>query len=467
MSFVNTSLIAPALTCALISITLQANGADFGTFEKPFSATSLWNSKPVAPVFDDFVIPTSKFFPAVQDGKYSTHCYLAKESDGPMIVKGTIGKKGIYDADAENFNEQITIPHWPSELLPAEGTDGHADIFDTTSGVIYSFWQLKKNEGEWRATHYGWMPMSGSGWGDPAHYHQGSRATGIASCAGIIRTYELYDRQDMYNHALAISLTDNALSHIPSYTYPATVSDGNTSMNTGLIPEGALLMLPPEFDTALLKTPELKKIANTLKVYGAYVVDKNYGTPYVIYAEIGSGLKMHKGIWDVMAAQELQSIRKNLRMVRSTDGWIDGNGQAFTPNKNLNILSMRGPWVPLNGKLVGKFFPTQQAVVFDKTETEIVQANYSPRSIPLIDWAKPEKGQRYTLKAITTGGAKLRFKLIDKQTNKITYDSRDLNNKDTVSFTWPSDDSSPILTATSGVGSTSSVSGLLIKETNK
>lgn len=467
MSFINTSLIAPVLSCALISITLQANSADFGTFDKPFSATSLWNSKPVAPVFDDFVIPTSKFFPAVQDGKYSTHCYLAKASDGPMIVKGTIGKKGIYDADAENFSEQITIPHWPSELLPAEGTDGHADIFDTTSGIIYSFWQLKKNEGMWRATHYGWMPLNGSGWGDPAHYHQGSRATGIASCAGIIRSFELYDGQDMYNHALALSLTDSALSDIPSYTYPATVSDGNTSMNTGLIPEGALLMLPPEFDTALLNTPELKKIANTLKVYGAYVVDKNYGTPYLIYAEIGSGLKMHKGIWDVRAAQELQKIRQSLRMVRSTSGWLDGNGQPFTPNKNLNLLSMRGPWVASNGKPLGKFVPSQQAVVFQKTDSPVIQSNYSDRSMPAIDWAKPQKGQRYTLKAMTTGGASLRFKIIDKETKKQVYDSRDLQNNESVTFEWPVDSFYPLVTVTSGVGDASSARGILLRATDK
>lgn len=467
MNLVKANFIAPFTFILLIMFSLQVNSSDFGSFERPFSASSLWNSRPVGPIFHDFVIPTSKFFPAVQDGKYSTHCYLSNTNDKPMIVKGSVGKRGVYDADSESFSDQITIPHWPSELLPAEGTDGHADIFDITAGVIYSFWQLKKVNNVWRATHYGWMPLNGSGWGDPAHYHQGSRATGVASCAGIIRIHELYDDKELYDHALAISLTDNGLSNVPSYTYPATVSDGNTSMNTGLIPEGALLMLPPGFDTTLLKTPELKKIANTLKIYGAYVVDKNYGTPFLIYAEIGSGLKMHKGIWDMNAAQELQNIRQNLRMVRSTSGWIDGNGNSFTPNKNLNLLSMRGPWLPLNGRPIGNFISTQQAVVFDKTETEIVQVNYSPRSIPLIDWAKPEKGQLYMLKAITTGGAKLRLKLVDKQSKKIIYDSRDLNDNDAVSFTWPSDDSSPVLTVTSGVGGTSSVRGLLLKVTNE
>lgn len=40
--------------------------AEFGSFEKPFTSSSLWYSKPIDPVFDSFVIPTSNYFPAIQ-----------------------------------------------------------------------------------------------------------------------------------------------------------------------------------------------------------------------------------------------------------------------------------------------------------------------------------------------------------------------------------------------------------------
>lgn len=453
-----------SLVCLPISFSIAA---EFNSFEKPFNANSLWNSRPVNPVFDDFVIPTSNFFPAMQEGKYSTHCFLATEKDGPMQIKPPIGKKGIYDADAETTSDEITIPHWPAELVPAEGGDGHADIFDSTSGIIYSFWQLKKVDGVWRTTHVGWMPLNGPGWGDPAHYHQGSRATGLPSCAGIIRKHELNDGEDMYHHALAISLTNNALSPSPAYMFPATVADGGAKRNTGKIPEGALMMLPSEFDTSTITNAELRKVANTLKVYGGYVVDMNFGTPFLVYVEIGSGLKIHKNGWDNKAGQELQLVRQSLRMVKGASGWIDGNGQPFTPNKNLNLLSMRGPWSASNGKPLGKFVPTQQAVVFENTDSPVTQTNYSDRSMPAIDWAKPQKGQKFTLKAVTTGGATVRFKIIDKETKKQVYDSHELQNNDSVTFEWPVDSFYPLVAVTSGVGATSSARGILVRAADK
>jgi hypothetical protein len=468
-TIISSTLIRLSCVCFILgSATAQAQSiSKFESFEVPFSAQSLWNSKPANPVFDDFVIPTSSYFPAMQEGKYSTHCFLATAKDAPMQVKPPVGKKGIYDADAESSSEEITIPHWPADLVPAEGGDGHADIFDTTSGIIYSFWQLKKVDGVWRTTHVGWMPLNGSGWGDPAHYHQGSRASGVPSCAGIIRKHELNDGDDMYHHALAISLTNNALSPSPAYMFPATIADAGAKRNTGKIPEGALMMLPPDFDTSTISNAELRKVANTLKVYGAYVVDMNYGTPFLVYVEIGSGLRIHKNGWDNKAGQELHVIREGLRMVKSASSWIDGNGQTFTPNKNLNLLSMRGPWVPSNGKPLAKFVPTKQAVVFQNTDSPVIQTNYSDRTMPAVDWAKPQKGQRYTLKAVTSGGAKLRFKLIDKDTKKQAYDSQDLQNNETVTFDWPVDNFYPIVVVTSGVGDTSSARGILLRATDK
>lgn len=445
--------------------TQAQNVNKFESFEFPFSPQSLWNSKPVSPIFNDFVIPTSNFFPAMQEGKFSTRCFTATANDTPMKLMPHNGKRGIYDADAEIMLEEITIPHWPADLVPAEGGDGHADIFDITSGIIYSFWQLKKIDDVWRTTHVGWMPLNGSGWGDPAHYHQGSRAAGVPSCAGIIRKHELNDGADMYQHALAISLTNNGLSSSPAYTFPATVADAGAQKNTGQIPEGALVMLPPDFDTAVITNSELRKVANTLKVYGAYVVDMNYGTPFLVYVEIGSGLKIHKNGWDHKAGQELNLMRQSLRMVKSASGWLDGNGQPFTPNKNLNLLSMRGPWVASNGKPLGKFIPTQQAVVFENTHSQVIQTNFSDRTIPQVDWAKPQKGQRFTLKAITSGGGLLRLKIIDKDTKKEVYDSSDLQNNESISFTWPVDNYYPQVIVTSGVGKLTFVRGMLVRDT--
>ena len=62
----------------------------------------------------------------------------------------------------------------------------------------------------------------------------------------------------------------------------ASADGGAEKSNSGQIPEGALLMLPAGFDTRRISTPALRKIAETLKRHGGYVVDRNEGTPFVI-----------------------------------------------------------------------------------------------------------------------------------------------------------------------------------------
>ena len=459
-----TSFLAIHLVLNAYAETPTANAGKFGFYEQPFAASSFWNSRPVAPTFADFQIPTSVYYPAVQEGKFSTGFFLAKPTDPPMTVKGTPGTKGLWDPDAESFRTDITIPHWPEDVVPAAGGDGHADIVDPVTGTIHSFYRLRYIEGAWTATQYAWTDLNGRGWGDPAHYFQGARASGVPAGAGLIRKHEVNDGDIMYRHALAMSLTNNALSPNPAYTFPATSADGFASWkNTGVIPEGALLMLPNTFNVDSLKTPELRKIANTLKTYGAYVVDANFGTPFVIYVENGSGFNLHKKGWNSPAGFELHAIREALRQVVSTKGWVDGENKAFTPLNNLNLLSMRGQWQLKSDGNLGVFDTMRQAVIFGNNSMPVTQVNTSGRGVSHTSWALPTKGKIYKLSAISTGGGKLRLQIIDKTTNKISYDSNELGNGQSVSFTWPSQNFQPIVTAISGVGPSSSVSGTLIE----
>ena len=77
------------------------------------------------------------------------------------------------------------------------------------------------------------------------------------------------------------------------YVFPATAADGNAATtNTGRIPEGALMMLPYNFDVSQIANPAVRKVAQTLKVYGAYVVDRNVGVPFTIS---GTGFGAYNG----------------------------------------------------------------------------------------------------------------------------------------------------------------------------
>jgi len=458
-----------ALLFVIVVSSFNAVAIEFSSYARPFTADSLWNSVPVSPTFSNYIIPDSLYNPTANTPAFSASCFYADATDAAMTIKVGPGYGGIHDRDAEKMVSELTIPHWPANVIPATGSDGHADIFDMETRVIHSFYKLKNVNGEWTSLLYAWSPLNGTGWGDPAHYYQGGRATGVAACAGMIRVHEVDDGDTMFRHALAVSLTDNALSK--SYVFPATSTDVDVSNYSGQIPEGALLMLPSNFDVSRIQTPLVKKIANTLKTYGAYVIDRNYGTPYVIYSEIGAATRVTGSGW-----YELTLIQKALRMVTSVQGWLDGNGNSFQANKNLNVLSFRGPWARgysyqadsdicnNNCSQLGKFDSIQQAVVFDTTDEEIVQSNPSGRSVTHVSWAKPKKGYKYQLTAATTGGGKLRFVIRDPEKNDyVSYDSKALIDGQSVTFTWPLDNYDTTTIVISGVGEPSTVSGSLVR----
>ena len=441
----------------------SASSATWGQYAIPFAVDSLWNSKPVAPVFGTFVIPESDYFPAVAEGQWSTGVFLSSASDRAVTVTGLPGGKGLWDPDAEAYHD-VTIPRWPGTVIPASASDGHADIVDPIAGMIHSFFQLKFQGGRWTASQYAWTRIDGRGWGDPAHYFQGARAAAVPTMAGLIRKHEVNDGRPTYLHALAMSLTFNALASKPTYVYPATSADTNAATtNTGAIPEGGLLMLPTSYDTQKIANPDLRKVAETLKVFGAYVVDRNYGTPFAIYVENGSGYNLHKGGWNNAVAAELNRIRQSLRLVVSTSGFVDGNGRRFEPNKNLNLLSMRGPWSIQSGAAAGKFDTWAQTVVFPGSSTRTVMVNYSSRGMNPVSWALPSAGTQYRLTVIAASGAKMQLQVIDKATGKKAFDSGELGNSQSSTFIWPAGTTAITLYVMSGVGSGSSVRGELLK----
>jgi hypothetical protein len=440
-----------------------AASSGWGSYRTPFAATSPWNSRPVSPVYGSFVIPKAQYFPSVAAGKWSTRVFLSDPGDGPVTVTGAPGKKGLWDPDAEAFHD-VEIPRWPSNVTPAEERDGHAEVVDPVTGIIHSFWKLRYLEGRWTAAQYAWTCVNGRGFGDPAHYFQGARAAGVSTAAGLIRKHELADGEPIFRHALAMSLTFNALSARPAYVFPATSADTNAAIaNSGQIPEGALLMLPPTFDTGRIADPALRKTAETLKVYGAYVVDRNVGTPFAIYVEIGSGFALHRGGWNTGVARDLNTIRQALRQVVAVGGWIDGNGQPYTPQQNLNLLSMRGPWRLISGSSPGTYDTWAQAVVFPGNSVRTQQVNDTSRGLSTVSWALPTAGVKYELIAYATGGATLRLQIRDKATKALRVDTGELGDRESASFVWPANAGTVAVHAVSGIGTRSSVRGDLLR----
>ena len=438
----------------------------FGTYLTPFAAFSPWYMQPVAPVLGTFAIPTSTYYPTVAEGTWSTGVFKALTTDPTVTVYPPVGNtNGIWDPDAEAYRQTVVIPRWPANVAPAAGSDGHADIIDEAMGIVHSFFQLRLDNGTWRAGQYAWAPLGGRGFGEGGHYYQGARAVGVPAIGGVIRKSEVDDGLAYYRHALAISLTFNALSPSTIYIYPATSADNNAATtNTGNIPEGALLMLPPTFDTSTISNLKLRKVAETLKRYGGYVVDRNTGTPFVIYAENGSNFNLMPSGWDNATANELQAIRAALRQVISVGGWVDGNGAPIVPEQRLNILSLRGQWILQRSSPLGTFDTWKQAVVFPFNAADVVQVNYSLRTISAVAWAKPVAGTPYKLTSRCTGGGRLRLALYDNSGAKL-YDSGELANGVVASFNWPVGYARVAVYAYSGAaGTQSTVSGSLVSD---
>ena len=445
-------LSVPALAAAAPDVT-------WGSYETPFAADSPWNSRPVQPEFGTYVIPKSNYWPSIASGAYSTSVFLAKASDTPMTIHGAGGKPGVWDPDAEALHE-VTLPHWPAGVMGASGSDGHADIVDPVTGILYSFWQLKQQNGVWVASLYAWSKLDGTGWGSPTHYFQGARAAGVPPSAGIIRKHEVNDGQPMYRHALAVSLTFNALSRNPTYIFPATSADNNAATtNSGQIPEGALLMLPPSYDISKITNPLLHKVAATLQTYGAYVVDRNEGTPFYIYVENGADFPLQRGKWDNNVARALDDIRANLRQVVHQRGWLDGNGKPLAAAKPANLLSMRGAWHDAKGAALGQFDSASQSLVFPAGQQKVLLTNTSSTGLSKVSWAQPPAGHSCRFRVVAKGGAQLRLQVLGGGEN---FDSGMLNNGAGKTLPCPGAGARIVLMASSGGAGASSVQGELL-----
>jgi hypothetical protein len=437
-----------SIASATARLTVNAQASTGASASRLFSDQSLWNARPTQFTLGTEIIPTSSYYPTVGTGAYSVTASIAAATDPAVTIYPLANTAGVWVPDAETNFASVTIPHWPATVVAAAGSDGHADIVDVANNKIHSFWQLKQVNGQWQAAQYTWTAIDGTGWGTPAEYMQGSRAAGVVPIAGVIRAAEVHDGQLLYKHALAVSLTYNALASSPAFAFPATAADWDAaSANSGSIPEGSRLMLPSDFDASQITNAELLKVVETLKVYGAYVVDRNTGTPFYIYVENTSDFQLMPNGWDNTIAAQLDQIRAALRRVAQVSQWVDATGAAFTPETKLNLISMRGPWTLQSGPTAGTFDTWTQSVIFPSNGVQTIQRNDSGRSLPWTSQTPPVGGQQYQLTVHATGGATLDFQL-NGSTQYLSTGF--LADGDSVTFTWPSSWAIPAVTVRSG-----------------
>jgi hypothetical protein len=163
----------------------------------------------------------------------------------------------------------ISVP-LPLNFAASGGNDAQAVILH--KGLEFGFYELRKSGSQWYATN-GYSCKTSSSAVMPSGFI--SRGAGMPYAAGLVTRADV--DAGRIEHALAFGYRGPTSKWI----YPASKSDGK-SANARDLPEGARLVLSPDFDLRKL-TPMQQMIGEALRQYGMYLVD--YSGRWKIYVE--------------------------------------------------------------------------------------------------------------------------------------------------------------------------------------
>ena len=182
------------------------------------------------------------------------------------------------------------------------------------------------------------------------------------------------------------------------------------------------------FDTGKITNPNLRKIAETLRVYGANVVDRNVDTPFAIFVGNGADFSLTPKGWDNAVAGQLDLIRAGLRQALSANDWVGVTDKSIASAKapKINILSMRGPCYKQSGTAVATYNTDNQQLEFAAGGTEATYVNANNTGMTKVTWAMPVAGSTIKLSSLTSGGASLRVQV--RYNGVLVFDSSHLAN---------------------------------------
>jgi hypothetical protein len=184
------------------------------------------------------------------------------------------------------LEEQLAAVPIPPGFVESPGGDGEAAIYQPSTGKYWEVWIASKTGAttvnsagqtvpQWQAWWGGHIPnlAVNRGWfeTDPnIGYNFGTTATGLPFLAYTVTVADW--RAGVINHPLGIALVD-AVAY--DYYPPAQRTDGNTTGDLRLLPEGAWLRLPASLDIdAMDMTPMARMLAKAAQKYGMVVWDR-------------------------------------------------------------------------------------------------------------------------------------------------------------------------------------------------
>jgi hypothetical protein len=176
---------------------------------------------------------------------------------------------------------------------------------------------------------YGWPPMSLTDRG-PAGCHGGSGLSGIG---GAIRIGELPGDAPI-RHALKIGLncTESCSSSGGGFRWPATKADsGYEDKYGGTDPDvkmGSLLAVAPDADLSWITQPDVRKVAEAMRDYGAYVVDETANDKNFLVVQTGAEDEIPN-----IDSGEMRRLFRQLNVVTNSTELTPGGGLIGVPRR--------------------------------------------------------------------------------------------------------------------------------------
>ncbi len=252
-------------------------------------------------------------------------------------------ERGIYVRDEGERVASVSVPDGAipaPPLLPGdcmaeqEGhltdrfADAHLNLVTDYGTVVELYAALRRCDGNLEVRYEPWQhDLRGSGIGERAGMHAGSRAYGGSSFGGLVRKWEL--EAGRIRHALAAALP--AAQFRSGYVWPATSQDGpHEEAYHGNVPMGTLAALPPDFDLDSIdySSPYGRVFAEALRDYGVYLVDSAGSGGMTFYGE--PEIEELPG-WDEISHDLRELVLHLVPILNNGPDHIGGGGRPLAP----------------------------------------------------------------------------------------------------------------------------------------
>ena len=238
--------------------------------------------------------------------------------------------------NSSNLPVAVRIPSGAA-INASHCNDGNIVIHDQTRNTAHHFRQYHWNGGRPVAGQYREIDPRGLGHGTRMGQRLGTSASGVSASFGILRGFEINTRGHKIQHALQMVLPRLRGCKIMlsrNIVLPATDRDRTATQsgnNTGNIPYGGLLALPPSVDLNKLGLSEPgRRLAEAIRDYGIYAVDGGGCNAGALRADqtVSSAIR-------TQLRNDIRKIHPHIRLVLNNNvlgSATAGGGAARAPN---------------------------------------------------------------------------------------------------------------------------------------